>query len=158
MRPPDGMPPTYRYIGAEPRTRGVWSSLGDMGHFDSDGYLYLHDRSSDMVTVGGVNIYPAEVEAALMEHPRVLTAVIIGLPDPDMGNRLHAIINTTDREVSDEEMTQFLSDRLSRNKLPKTYETVSEPLRDDAGKVRRPALRAARLTTLGNTDHSRKAS
>lgn len=158
MRPPEGMPPTYHYIGAEPRTHGGWSSLGDMGHFDTDGYLYLHDRSSDMVTVGGVNIYPAEVEAALMEHPRVLTAVIIGLPDPDTGNRLHAIINTTGKGVADDDITQFLGDRLSRNKLPKTYETVSEPLRDDAGKVRRPALRAARLATLGNTDDPRKAS
>lgn len=162
MRPPEGMPPTYRYIGAEPRTRRGWSSLGDMGHFDSDGYLYLHDRSSDMVTVGGVNIYPAEVEAALMEHPQVLIAVVIGLPDPDTGNRLHAIINTTGGDgVTDEELALFLADRLSRNKLPRTYERVSEPLRDDAGKVRRPALRAARLSTADTadtTDHSRKAS
>ncbi|MEJ6550148.1 AMP-binding protein [Corynebacterium sp. USCH3] len=158
MRPPEDMPPTYRYIGAEPRTHGGWSSLGDMGHFDTDGYLYLHDRSSDMVTVGGVNIYPAEVEAALMEHPRVLTAVIIGLPDPDTGNRLHAILNTTGDQVGDEELRTFLTDRLSRNKLPKTYETVNDPLRDDAGKVRRSALRAARLTASGTTHDSRKAS
>ncbi|WP_291477792.1 AMP-binding protein [Corynebacterium sp.] len=158
MRPPEGMPPTYRYIGAEPRTHDGWSSLGDMGHFDGDGYLYLHDRSSDMVTVGGVNIYPAEIEAALMEHPRVLTAVVIGLPDPDTGNRLHAILNTADGGVTDIDLTEFLTGRLSRNKLPRSYETVTEPLRDDAGKVRRPALRAARLTTQAPTDTSRKAS
>lgn len=150
--PGDG--PSYHYIGAEPRTNGAWSSLGDVGELDADGYLYLHDRSSDMVTVGGVNIYPAEVEAALMEHPRVLVAVVIGMPDKDTGNRLHAIINTTGGEVTDRELTQFLTGRLSRNKLPRTYETVSEPLRDDAGKVRRPALRAARVPT----DDPRKAS
>jgi bile acid-coenzyme A ligase len=153
MRPPEGMTATYRYIGAEPKVTDGWSSLGDMGHFDDDGYLYLHDRSSDMVTVGGVNIYPAEVEAALMEHPRVLVAVVVGLPDDDAGNRLHAIINTTGGDVTDDELTEFLTTRLSRNKLPRTYETVDEPLRDDAGKVRRPALRAARLP-----DNTRKAS
>lgn len=153
MRPPEGMTATYRYIGAEPKVTDGWSSLGDMGHFDADGYLYLHDRSSDMVTVGGVNIYPAEVEAALMEHPRVLVGVVVGLPDDDAGNRLHAIINTTGGDVTDDELTEFLTTRLSRNKLPRTYETVEEPLRDDAGKVRRSALRAARLP-----DNTRKAS
>jgi bile acid-coenzyme A ligase len=153
MRPPEGMTATYRYIGAEPKVTDGWSSLGDMGHFDADGYLYLHDRSSDMVTVGGVNIYPAEVEAALMEHPRVLVGVVVGLPDDDAGNRLHAIINTTGGDVTDDELTEFLTTRLSRNKLPRTYETVDEPLRDDAGKVRRPALRAARLPA-----NTRKAS
>lgn len=156
MRPPEGMPPTYRYIGAEPRTLRNWSSLGDIGHFDGDGYLHLHDRSSDMVTVGGVNVYPAEVEAALMAHPRVLTAVVVGLPDDNAGNRLHAILNTTGDDVPDRELTEFLGDRLSRNKQPRTYETVTEALRDDAGKVRRPALRAERLRSI---DHdSRRAS
>lgn len=148
MRPEDGMPATYRYIGAEPRTHNGWSSLGDVGHFDEDGYLYLHDRRSDMVTVGGVNIYPAEVEAAMMEHPDVLTAVVIGLPDDRAGNRLHAIMNTTGTRIDDEQLLGFLTSRLSRNKVPRTFETVGEQLRDDAGKVRRPALRSARLAAV----------
>ena len=66
---------------------GGWESLGDMGWFDEDGYLYLGDRSADMILVGGANIYPAEVEAALDEHPAVRSACVIGLPDDDLGNR-----------------------------------------------------------------------
>jgi bile acid-coenzyme A ligase len=147
MRPPEGMTATYRYIGAEPKVTDGWSSLGDMGHFDDDGYLYLHDRSSDMVTVGGVNIYPAEVEAALMEHPRVLVGVVVGLPDDDAGNRLHAIINVDGpaAAVTDGELREFLATRVSKNKIPVSFERVTQALRDDAGKVRRPALRAERM-------------
>ena len=78
--------PTYRYIGAEPRTLdGGWESLGDMGWCDEDGYLYLADRMQDMILSGGANIYPAEVEAALLEHPAVRSVAVIGLPDEDRG-------------------------------------------------------------------------
>ncbi|WP_172651903.1 AMP-binding protein [Rhodococcus opacus] len=146
MRVTPGTGATYRYIGAKPSIRDGWSSLGDMGRFDADGYLYLHDRRSDMVTVGGVNIYPAEIEAALVEHELVLTAVVIGLPDDDTGNRLHAIVHTGQSSgVTEAELREFLAGRLSKHKLPATLELVHESLRDDAGKVRRSALRAARL-------------
>ena len=85
--------PTYRYIGAEARTmEGGWESLGDMGWVDEEGYLYLGDRSTDMILAGGANIYPAEVEAALQEHPSIRSCAVIGLPDEDLGNRIHAII------------------------------------------------------------------
>ncbi len=146
MRITPGTDPTYRYIGAEPNIRDGWSSLGDIGYFDADGYLYLCDRRSDMITVGGVNIYPAEIEAALVEHDSVLTAVVIGLPDDDTGNRLHAIIHTEPATgTSEAELREFLARRLSKHKQPTTLELVHESLRDDAGKVRRSALRAARL-------------
>ena len=85
--------PTYRYIGAEARRReGGWESLGDMGYLDEDGYLYLGDRLADMILTGGANVYPAEVEAVLAEHPAVRTCCVIGLPDEDKGNRIHAIV------------------------------------------------------------------
>lgn len=149
MRVTPGTGATYRYIGATPKVRDGWSSLGDIGHFDADGYLYLHDRRSDMVTVGGVNVYPAEIEAVLVEHEMVLTAVVIGLPDHDTGNRLHAIVHTAEASVTIEpELRGLLAARLSRHKLPTTIELVHESLRDDAGKVRRSALRAARLSGL----------
>ena len=78
---------TYRYVGAEPRQLdGGWESLGDMGWFDEDGYLYLGDRMQDMILSGGSNIYPAEVEAAIQEHPAVRSVCVIGLPDEDRGN------------------------------------------------------------------------
>jgi bile acid-coenzyme A ligase len=138
--------PTYHYIGAEARTReGGWESLGDMGWVDADGYLYLGDRMQDMVLSGGANIYPAEVEAALQEHPAVRSVVVIGLPDEDLGNRLHAIVEAEASDVTEDDLRAFLADRLVRYKVPRTFELVSEPLRDDAGKVRRAQLRADRL-------------
>jgi bile acid-coenzyme A ligase len=74
--------PTYRYIGADARVReGGWESLGDMGRLDDEGYLYLGDRSSDMILSGGANIYPAEIESVLQEHPSVASCAVIGLPD-----------------------------------------------------------------------------
>lgn len=143
MRPPPGTV-TYRYLGATPRERAGWESLGDLGHLDDDGYLYLADRRDDLILVGGANVYPAEVEGALAEHPRVLSSCVIGLPDPDLGARVHAIVQL-DGEVSDDELRAHVAARLVGAKVPAAFERVTEPLRDDAGKVRRSALRAARL-------------
>src|SRR3954453_810678 len=140
--------PSYRYVGAEARTReGGWESLGDMGWVDEDGYLYLGDRMQDMVLSGGANIYPAEVEAAMQEHPAVRSVVVIGLPDDDLGNRLHAIVEADAASVTDDDLRTFLADRLVRYKIPRSFEFVDEALRDDAGKVRRAQLRAERLPT-----------
>ena len=87
MRSADGAK-TYEYVGAQAKTLpGGWESLGDMGAIDADGYVYLCDRQTDMILVGGSNVYPAEVEAALDEHPRVRTSAVVGLPDDDLGSR-----------------------------------------------------------------------
>jgi bile acid-coenzyme A ligase len=142
--------PTYRYIGAEARRReGGWESLGDLGSLDAEGYLYLADRMTDMVLVGGANVYPAEVENALSEHPAVLSACVIGLPDEDLGNRLHAIVEVADPATpgtpTPAELAAHLSARLVPYKVPRTFELTAEALRDDAGKMRRSALRSARL-------------
>ncbi len=137
---------TYHYVGAEARTlEGGWESLGDMGRLDDEGYLYLGDRSADMILSGGANIYPAEIEAALAEHPAIASCCVIGLPDEDKGNVVHAIIEGDRTAVSDDDLRTFLADRLVIYKVPRTFEFVDEPLRDDAGKMRRSALRAARL-------------
>jgi len=137
--------PSYRYVGAEARAReGGWESLGDVGWLDGDGFLYLGDRLTDMILSGGANIYPAEVEAALQEHAGVHSCAVIGLPDDDLGNRVHAIIEA-DGELDTDEVLAYLRERLATYKLPRSIEVVSEPLRDDAGKVRRSALRAERI-------------
>lgn len=141
---PSGERATYSYIGATPRARDGWESLGDMGWFDADGYLYLSDRQTDMILVGGANVYPAEVEAAIEEHPAVLSACVIGLPDDDYGNVVHAIVETRE-EVSDDELRSHLETRLVAYKRPRSFERSAQPLRDDAGKVRRSALREVRL-------------
>src|SRR5207248_1730770 len=125
-----------------------WESLGDMGYLDADGYVYITDRDTDMILVGGQNVYPAEIEAAIEEHPAVRSSCVIGLPDEDLGNAPHALVELA-ADVSDDELHAHLGERLERYKLPRSFERVDEPLRDDAGKVRRSALRAARLSCSG---------
>lgn len=146
LRPADPEKRTYRYVGAQARTLpGGWESLGDMGCVDADGYLFLADRKADMILVGGANVYPAEIEAALEEHPAVHSAVVIGLPHDELGNVPHALVHAPGGRVADDELHVHLRERLSRYKIPRSFEHVDEPLRDDAGKVRRTALRDARL-------------
>jgi bile acid-coenzyme A ligase len=140
-----GAPPSYRYVGAEARRRGEWESLGDVGWMDADGYLYLADRHSDMILVGGSNVYPAEVEAALDEHPHVRSSAVIGLPDDDLGQVVHAIVQADAEQLDLDDLRVHLAQRLVRYKHPRTFELVDEPLRDDAGKIRRSALRAERV-------------
>jgi bile acid-coenzyme A ligase len=143
MRASPGRGPTYRYIGASAETIGDgWESLGDMGWFDHDGYLFLADRRADMILSGGANIYPAEVEGVLNEHPGVESCAVIGLPDGDLGQAVHAICRATPgtAQVSAGELRAFVSERLVSYKVPRTFEWVDEPVRDDAGKVRRSAL------------------
>lgn len=116
-----------------------------MGYLDADDYLYLGDRAADMILSGGANIYPAEIEAALQEHAGIHSCAVIGLPDEDKGNVVHAILEADPTEVDEAELKQFLAERLVVYKLPRTFEYVQEPLRDDAGKVRRNALRQERI-------------
>ena len=148
---PGGQRPTYTYIGAVPRKEGDWESLGDHGYLDADGYLYLADRDTDMILVGGSNVYPAEIEGALEEHPAVQSAAVIGLPDSDLGEVPHAIIKPSGLPAADEELLAHLRERLTPYKVPRSFEHVDSPLRDDAGKIRRSALRAERLTAHGLT-------
>lgn len=146
MRPDLGAGTTYRYIGAEAKSiEGGWESLGDIGRMDEDGYLYLSDRLADMILSGAANIYPAEVEAAIDAMQGVRSSVVIGLPHTDLGNAVHAIVDVPDKNITEAALLEHLSERLVRYKLPRSVEFVSEPLRDDAGKVRRKQLKEARL-------------
>jgi len=150
--PTDGAGSTYHYLGAEPKRRpDGWESLGDIGRLDAEGYLYLGDRLADMILRGGANIYPAEVEAAVSAHPDVRSCIIVGLPDPEFGQRVHAIFEldeATDAQSVADGMGDFLKERLSRYKHPESFEAVSSALRDDSGKVRRTLLRDERAAWL----------
>ncbi|GDX28070.1 putative acid-CoA ligase [Actinomycetes bacterium] len=148
MRAPVGRQ-TYRYVGAQAKTTADgWESLGDMGWMDADGYVYLSDRLTDMILSGGANIYPAEIESAIDEYPSVRSSAAIGLPDEDLGARVHAIVQlAAGTEIDLDHFRAFLGERLVRYKVPRTFEFVDEPLRDDAGKVRRSQLRADRVPT-----------
>jgi bile acid-coenzyme A ligase len=144
--PPGGAGSTYSYRGADARrTDEGWETLGDLGFLDEDGFLYLTDRETDMIVSGGANVYPAEVEAAIDGFGPVRSSAVIGLPDEDLGQRVHAIVDAP-KGFEDEELRSYLSERLAHYKIPRHFERVLEPLRDDAGKVRRSALREARLT------------
>jgi bile acid-coenzyme A ligase len=145
LRREPGTPATYRYLGAVPQAdEDGWETLGDLGYVDADGYVYLADRDSDLFTVGGVNDYPAEIEAALLEHAAVLDACVLGLPDEELGAIPHALVQGRPGATLDD-LPAWLADRLAPYKRPRTFEVVQEPLRDDAGKVRRAQLRRDRI-------------
>ena len=104
-----------------------------------------------MILRGGANIYPAEVEAAVSAHPKVRSCVVVGLPDPEFGQRIHAILElgeAADAQAVVDDMGSFLADRISRTKHPESFEVVSVGLRDDSGKVRRTLLRDERAAWL----------
>ena len=144
--PDTGQGSTYHYIGADPKAiEGGWESLGDLGYMDEDGYLYLTDRQTDMILSGGANIYPAEVEGAVESFPGVRSCAVIGLPDADMGNIVHAIVDAPNGGVDEEALLAHLAERLVRYKIPRSVELTDQPLRDDAGKLRRKQLRAERI-------------
>ena len=154
LMPADGPGSTYRYVGATATSVDGWETLGDLGFLDADGYLHLTDRSADLVVTGGSNVYPAEVEAALDSHPAVRSSCVVGLPDDDLGERVHAIVDAPGG-VDVPELLAHVGERLVRYKVPRTVELVDAPLRDDAGKVRRSALRAERIGSAADRDARR---
>ncbi|MGB9223598.1 AMP-binding protein [Mycobacterium sp.] len=148
MRPAPGSAPTYRYVGVKAKSRDGWDSLGDLGYFDSDGFLYLSDRRVDMFTVGGRNVYPAEIEGALSAHPDVLSCLVVGVPDPnagDLGQVPYVLVHTVEgSDLDGAGVQEFLREHIAAYKVPPTsdfIEFVDTPLRDDAGKARRSAVR-----------------
>jgi bile acid-coenzyme A ligase len=138
----------FRYIGAPmPKmTDDGYSTYGDLGWLDTDGYLYIADRRVDMVVTGGANVYPAEVELALSEHPGIGDAVVVGLPDEEWGQRLHAIIEPLDPLVppSGDDLRAHCQARLAPYKVPKSFEIVEHLPRTEAGKINRSSLIEAR--------------
>lgn len=150
FRPAAHPAPTYRYIGSAPAptTPDGFIGVGDLGYVDEEGYLFLVDRRVDMVVTGGANVYPAEVEAALTEHPAVADVAVIGLPDEEWGKRVHAIIEPSD--IGDPPdaaaLAAWLRERLTPYKIPKSFEFVTALPRNAAGKIRRSALVAERAS------------
>ena len=148
MLQPDDPGPSFEYVGAEPakRTPDGFTSIGDVGWLDADGYLYVADRRVDMIVTGGANVYPAEVESALSEHPGVHDVVVVGVPDEEWGRRVHAIVEPVPGVAAPTpaDLDAHAWARLAPYKVPKAYELVDRIPRSDAGKVNRGALAAAR--------------
>jgi bile acid-coenzyme A ligase len=139
----------YRYLGdAAPagRTDDGFATVGDLGYLDADGYLYLVDRRVDMIVSGGANVYPAEVETALIDHPGIADVVVVGLRDAEWGRRVHVIVEPADPAAppTDRDVIAYAKSRLAAYKVPKTVEIVDAIPRSEATKVNRRALVEAR--------------
>lgn len=147
----DGSGRGIRYRNAPEKTAaahlrpGVFT-LGEIGYVDRDGFLYLTDRFSDMVVSGGVNIYPAETEQVLVEHPEVADAACIGVPDEEMGEQLKALVVPADpsQPPTEAEVIAFCRDRIAHYKCPRSVDFISEERlgRSAMGKINKQALRA----------------
>ena len=121
---------------------GEWYRSGDAGCLDDQGYLYLRDRIKDMIVSGAENIYPAEIENLLCEHPAVLEAAVIGVPDPSWGEAVKAMVVLRPGEIaSDADLKQFLRSRIAGFKVPKSFEFIPQLPRNPSGKVLRRELR-----------------
>jgi len=119
-----------------------WKSVGDVAYVDDEGYVFICDRKNDMIISGGVNIYPAEIEAVLHEHPGVLDCAVLGVPDDEWGERVHAILQARDGAILDlDEVRAFVEERLARYKQPRDYELRAELPRTDSGKLLKRVLR-----------------
>jgi long-chain acyl-CoA synthetase len=122
---------------------GVFT-LGEIGYMDADGYVFITDRFSDMVVSGGANIYPAEAEQVLLEHPDVADVACIGVPNAEMGEEVKALVVPRDRSSPPEaaELIAFCRQRLTHYKCPRSVEIVESVGRNAMGKVNKRALRA----------------
>ncbi len=119
-----------------------WKSVGDVAYIDEEGYVHICDRIKDMIISGGVNIYPAEIEAVLYAHPQLLDAAVFGIPDPEWGERVHAIVQAKEGETIDtNELRHFVEERLGGYKRPREYEVRDALPRTDSGKLLKRVLR-----------------
>ncbi|MGY2060967.1 AMP-binding enzyme, partial [Nocardia gipuzkoensis] len=129
---------------------GELFTVGDIGHMDEDGYLYLHDRRSDLILSGGVNIYPAEIESELVTHPKVADVAVFGIPHPDWGQEVKAVVQPAPGVEADDELTrelmEFAAARLAKYKLPRSIDYLDELPRDPNGKLYKRKLRDRYVT------------
>ncbi|WAL49269.1 acyl-CoA synthetase [Rhodococcus pyridinivorans] len=146
----DALP--FEYHNAPDKTRSVqhpqhpaWTTTGDVGYLDEDGFLFLTDRGTFMIISGGVNIYPQEIENLLIEHPKVLDAGVIGLPDPEMGEIVTAVVQPV-KGIDGEsalavELIDYLRERLAKYKIPRRIEFAHDLPRTPTGKLVKRTLK-----------------
>jgi long-chain acyl-CoA synthetase len=144
----------FDYYGDAEKTagafRGDYFTLGDMGYMDDEGYVFLTDRTANLIISGGVNIYPAEVDAVLLQHPAVGDVATIGVPDEEWGEVVKAVVEPADGVVVTEvaaaaeleaELLAFCREHLSHFKCPRTVDFVDRLPREDTGKIYKRLLR-----------------
>jgi fatty-acyl-CoA synthase len=143
---------TFEYHGDPQKTRDSqhpqhpnWSTLGDMGYLDEEGFLFLTDRKAFMIISGGINIYPQEIEDALVMHPAVTDVAVFGVPDPDMGEEVKAVVELAEGVEESDDLTRellgYARDHLAGYKVPRTLEYTDELPRLPTGKLYKRVLR-----------------
>jgi long-chain acyl-CoA synthetase len=139
----------FEYKDAKQKTRENrienFFTVGDIGELDEDGYLFLRDRKADMIISGGANIYPAEIEAELIQHPKVADVAVFGIPNSDWGEEVKAVIEPVEgiegSAALTAEILAWATNRLARFKTPKTIDYLAELPRDPNGKLYKRKLR-----------------
>ena len=123
----------------------TWTALGDVGYLDEDGYLYLTDRKAFMIISGGVNVYPQQVEDALVMHPKVADVAVFGVPDEDLGEAVKAVVEVAGGEIADdalaEELLAYTREHLAGYMRPKSIDFIDEMPRLPTGKLYKRLLR-----------------
>jgi acyl-CoA synthetase (AMP-forming)/AMP-acid ligase II len=143
---------TFEYHNDPAKTRGSrhpdhddWSTLGDVGYVDDDGYLYLTDRKAYMIISGGLNVYPQEAENVLALHPRVLDVAVFGVPDPEMGEQVKAVVQPLDWSDAGQplaaELLAYCREHLAHYKCPRSIDFERELPRAPTGKLYKRLLR-----------------
>jgi acyl-CoA synthetase (AMP-forming)/AMP-acid ligase II len=127
----------------EASSRGDYHTVGDVAYWDDEGYLYICDRKSDMIISGGMNIYPAEIEAALEQHPEIYDVAVFGIPSEQWGEVVHAtVVRAPGSSLTAEEVTAFAREHLASYKVPRSVDFTDELPRTGSGKILKRQLRA----------------
>ncbi|WP_312116409.1 AMP-binding enzyme, partial [Brevibacillus reuszeri] len=133
------------YLGLPEETNAAlkdgWLYTGDLARMDEEGYFYIVDRKKDMILVDGYNVYPREVEEVLYQHPAIIEAAVIGIPDEVHGEAVKAFVALKEVAVSNEEIVTFCQDKLAKYKVPRQIEIVTELPKNSTGKILRRSLR-----------------
>jgi fatty-acyl-CoA synthase/long-chain acyl-CoA synthetase len=123
--------------------REGFQTVGDIAYFDDEGYVYICDRKKDMIISGGMNIYPAEIEAALEAHPDVLEAAVFGIPSEDWGETVHAVVVVREGgSLTEEEVVAHAREHLASYKIPRSVSWMEELPKTGSGKLLKRELRA----------------
>ncbi|MBY0121105.1 fatty acid--CoA ligase family protein [Bacillus sp. S/N-304-OC-R1] len=122
--------------------RNGWLYTGDLARMDEEGYFYIVDRKKELILVGGYNVYPREIEEVLYDHPNVIEAAVIGVPNPNLGEAVKSYVVTNNMQLTEEQLIQYCQEHLAKYKVPSSIEFLDELPKNTTGKILRRALKA----------------